>query len=102
VCALDGLEATHLRTQTQGRTCRPPDGGHSDLLPKPELYNLGNDPHESYELAAEHPEIVEEIQAKIGTMMEGFPEPVRQAYAEAKARAVNPSMPAGAYPQPTR
>ena len=30
------------------------------------------------DVAVEHPEIVEQIQAKIGAMMEGFPEPVRQ------------------------
>jgi hypothetical protein len=88
------------RHNTAAYTPAPPSGRHSYLLPKPELYNLANDPDESYDVAVEHPEIVEQIQAKIGAMMEGFPEPVRQAYTEAKARAVNPSMPAGAFPQP--
>jgi hypothetical protein len=32
-------------------------------------------------------------------MLKDFPEPVRQAYAAAQARKVNPSMATGAYPQ---
>jgi len=90
------------RHNTAAYTPPPPDGRHSYLLPKPELYDLANDPDESYDVAAEHPEIVQQIQAKIATMLQDFPEPVRKAYAEAKAREVNPSTSTGAYPQPKK
>ena len=70
------------------------------MLPKPELYDLANDPDESYDVAAEKPEVVAEIQAKIAEMLPGFPEQVQKAWAEAKARQVNPAMSTGAYPQP--
>jgi arylsulfatase len=69
-------------------------------LPKPELYNLASDPDESYDVAPENPPIVAQIEARIADTIEGFPEPVRKAYAEAQARKANPNTPAGAYPQP--
>ncbi|HEY2015437.1 MAG TPA: sulfatase, partial [Bryobacteraceae bacterium] len=78
------------RHNTAAYTPAPPDGRHSYLLPKPELYNLAADPDESYDVAAGNPQIVEQIQAKIAGMMPGFPAPVQQAYAEAKSRQVNP------------
>jgi len=42
------------------------------------------------------------IQAKIASMLQDFPEPVKKAYDEAKAREVNPSTSTGAYPQPKK
>ncbi len=90
------------RHNTAAYTPAPPDGRHSFLLPKPELYDLANDPDESYDVAAENPAIVEQIRAKITAMIKDFPEPVQQAYAEARARAVNPATPTGAYPQPAK
>ncbi|SPE32787.1 Sulfatase [Candidatus Sulfopaludibacter sp. SbA6] len=90
------------RHNTAAYTPAPPGGRHSYLLPKPELYNLASDPDESYDVAPQNPEVVEQIQAKIGALIQDFPEPVRQAYAEAKARAVDPTMPIGAFPQPIK
>ena len=78
----------------------PAAGRRSYPLPRPELYDLANDPDESYDIATERPRVVAEIQAKIAEMLPGFPEPVQKAYEEAKARQVNPAMPTGAYPQP--
>ena len=90
------------RHNTAAYTPSPAEGRHSYVLPKPELYNLASDPDESYDVAPQNGEVVRQIQAKIGELMEGFPEEVRKAYAEAKARAVDPSMPAGSYPQPVK
>jgi arylsulfatase len=90
------------RHNTAAYTPAPPGGRHSYLLPKPELYNLDSDPDESYDVAPENPQIVAQIQAKIDTMLGGFPEPVQKAWADAKARKVNPGMSTGAYPQPVR
>ena len=90
------------RHNTAAYTPAPAIGRHSYLLPKPELYNLAADPDESYDVAAENPRIVAQIEAKIEEMLPGFPDPVQKAWAEAKARQVNPDMPAGAYPVPRR
>ena len=88
------------RHNTAAYTPAPPGGRHSYLLPKPELYNLANDPDESYDVAPENPQIVARIQGKIAEMLAGFPDPVRKAYAEAQGRKVNPATPVGAYPRP--
>jgi arylsulfatase A len=90
------------RHNTAAYTPAPQGGRHSFILPKPELYDLAVDPDESYDVAAQHPEIVAQLQQKIADMIPGFPEPVRAAWAAAHARPVNPNMPAGAYPTPPR
>jgi arylsulfatase A len=87
------------RHNTAAYTPAPPGGRHSYLLPRPELYNLANDPDESYNVAEENPKIVADMRARIEEMLKGFPEPVQQAYKEAQSRKVNPGMPAGAYPR---
>lgn len=78
----------------------PAVGRHSYTLPKPELYNLAVDPDESYDVAAENPQVVERMLAKIAEMVKGFPEPVRKAWEEQAARKANPATSTGAYPQP--
>ena len=90
------------RHNTAAYTPAPPGGRHSYPLPHPELYNLANDPDESYDVAAGNPEIVNEMLAKITAMIPGFPEQVQQAYANLQTLKVNPGMPAGAYPAPAK
>ena len=88
------------RHNTAAYTPAPAGGRHSYTLPRPELYNLANDPDESYDVAAENPQIVEEIQRRIKTLLPGFPEQVQKAWAEAQARRSDPQVPAGAYARP--
>lgn len=57
----------------------------SAMLPAPELYDLAQDPDESYNLAGDRPEIVKDLVAKVTAMISRFPEPVQKAWAEAKA-----------------
>jgi len=91
----------HVARHNSGAYSAAPAGGrHNYILPKPELYNLAIDPQESYDVASEHPEVVAQIQSRIEALISGFPEPVRQAYEESKARKVNPQTPAGARPRP--
>ncbi len=71
----------------------PREGKINFPVNPPELYDLANDPDESYNVAPENPKIVAEIQARIERLMEGFPEPIRQAYAETKARKGSPYTP---------
>lgn len=54
--------------------------------PLPLLYNLEADPDESDNVAKDHPEIVTEITARVERLIPGFPETVRTAWAEAKAK----------------
>ena len=77
----------------------PPGGIHNFHLMRPELYDLNNDPDESYDVAAERPEIVAQIQEQIAKMMPSFPEPVQKAYTDSKARSSSETMPAGAWPR---
>lgn len=77
----------------------PPGGVHNYVLALPELYDLATDADESYDVAAQHPDIVQKIEAQIDQMIPTFPEQVQQAYAEAKAQTVDPTTPAGAWPR---
>jgi arylsulfatase len=77
----------------------PPGGVRNFILGKPELYDLDTDPDESYDVAAERPDIVKQIQDQIEAMIPTFPQEVQQAYAEAKARRTDPDLPAGAWPK---
>ncbi len=63
----------------------PAEGRINLPLPSPELYDLLADPDESYDVAAENPAVVAEIQSRIERLIAGFPENVRRAYEETKA-----------------
>ncbi|HBY64024.1 MAG TPA: sulfatase, partial [Solibacterales bacterium] len=68
----------------------PPGGRRSFLLPSPELYDVVRDPDESYDVAARHPEIVQELRGHMDRLMAGFPEVVRRQW---EADQANPSAP---------
>jgi arylsulfatase len=87
------------RHNTAAYAPAPPGGRVSLPLPKPELYDLSKDPDESYDVAADNPQIVAAIQDRIAEMIKGFPEQVGKAYAEQQARKSDPATPAGAYPR---
>jgi arylsulfatase A len=88
------------RHNTAAYAPAPPGGTHNYILPHPELYNLAKDPDESYDVAPEHPEIVEKMKAQITEMIKAFPDEVQKAYAESLGRKVNPQMPTGSYARP--
>lgn len=89
----------HFARYTSGAYSPAPSVGRVNLpLAKPELYNLVDDPDESYDVAAQHPNIVKEITQRVEKLVSGFPEPVRKAFEETKARRVQPT-PAGALPR---
>jgi arylsulfatase A len=74
---------------------------NSAWLAHPELYNLGRDPEESYDVAKGHPEKVAELLAELEGLMPSFPENVTGAYAALKAKVGNESTPSGASPRST-
>ena len=88
------------RHNTAAYAPAPPGGLHNYILPHPELYNLANDPDESYDVAPENPEIVTKMKAMITEMVKTFPQEVQQAYAETLGRKTSPATPVGAYPRP--
>lgn len=51
-------------------------------LAKPELYDLTLDVGESYDLAADHQEVVRDLQARIAAALRSFPSEIQQANAE--------------------
>jgi arylsulfatase len=77
----------------------PAGGRHNFVLPRPELYNLALDPEESYDVAPSHPDIVAQMEGRIEKLLATFPQPVQQAYAESKARKVDPATPIAARPR---
>lgn len=99
-CARWGRWKLHVaRYNTFAYNPAPPGGRHNFPVDPPELYDLVNDPDESYNVAPENQKIVAEIQNRIERLMAGFPEPIRQAYQQTKARGGSPYTP-GALPRP--
>jgi arylsulfatase len=96
-CARLGKWKLHL-TRYNGETySAAPAGGRKNFaLRKPELYDVVADVDESYNVADERPEVVKDIQARVTKLLAGFPQEVRQAWAEARARK-NLEYRSGAY-----
>ena len=74
--------------------------GDNRLLARPELYDLDEDPEESYDVAALHPEIVDKLQRAIEEMIGTFPGQVKEAYNALKQNRAYPTTPPGAASRP--
>lgn len=85
------------RYNRRGYSPAPAGGLKNLLLPKPELYDLSTDPDESYDVADMHPDIVQQIMAKIEDNMKTFPPNIFQDWETTKVKKVSPT-PAGALP----
>jgi arylsulfatase A len=68
-------------------------------LHPPELYDLQNDPEESYNVADENPEVVKEIRKRTERLLATFPEEVPRAWSETQARETRTTQ-SGALPAP--
>jgi arylsulfatase len=99
-CARWGKWKLHLaRHNVQVYNPAPSVGRMSLVLPKPELYDVVSDVSESYDTAAENPEVVKEIIGRVERVMAGMPEAVRKTWDADRARK-STSPPAGALPRP--
>jgi arylsulfatase A len=68
-------------------------------LVKPELYDVTLDVDEGCDVAADHPDIVRHMVARIEELLPGFPEVIQKAWATTKARK-NLETRSGARPRP--
>lgn len=73
----------------------------SAWLLRPELYNLVEDPAESYDVAKLHPEIVTGLLENLDKQMASFPPQVVEAYTKLKQKKADISTPPGASPRPS-
>ena len=78
---------------------KPEQGRVNYFLRNPELYNVLEDPKESYDTASEYPEIVATIQKNIEEQLATLPDVVKRAYSKTKQNLSNPWMPADSYPE---
>ena len=63
----------------------PRPGRINQPLNPPELYNVVMDPGECYDIAPEHLEVIEQIQARVEQLVKDMPADVQKAYADTKA-----------------
>ncbi|MEP6535059.1 MAG: sulfatase [Bryobacteraceae bacterium] len=97
-CARLGRWKLHVARYNGIAWTPDPPGGRINLpLFRPELYDLQNDPDESYDLAADNPQIVADIRARMESLLPSFPDQVRAAWRDTFANSVN-FNPAGALP----
>jgi arylsulfatase len=80
---------------------RTTQAGVNKWLQHPELYDLSEDPCESYDVAKFHPEIVAGLSKDLEDLMPTFPANVVEAYAALKQRKGDISTPPGASPRPS-
>jgi arylsulfatase A len=71
-------------------------------LYRPELYNLGLDAEESYDVAKFHPEKVAELKQELEALMPTFPPDVVADYVRLKKDVGSAGTPAGAEPRPPK
>jgi arylsulfatase A-like enzyme len=76
----------------------PPGGRRNLPLPRPELYDVVEDPGESYDLASQKADVVAGIRAKVEGLLLSLPDPVRAAWRETMQMRVQ-DTPAGALPR---
>lgn len=89
-CARMGDWKLHVSRYNTRAWSPVPAGGRKNLpLPKPELYDLSEDPQESYDCAASHPEIVAEILARIKRLLPTLPSQVIDAWNDTMSRRVD-------------
>jgi arylsulfatase len=91
-CARWGKWKLHVARYNNVTYSPAPAGGRvSYWLPKPELYDVVSDVDESYDVADLHPDVVRQIMERVEAQMAGFPEGIRKAWAEQKARVSAPA-----------
>lgn len=94
--ALEAVEVARYNNVTYSPV--PAGGRRSFPLVTPELYNLTQDPAESYDVAQENPQVVREMMRRIEVLMLSFPADIVKAWVDQKALAAV-QVPAGSLPR---
>lgn len=76
------------------------DGKTSFWLARPELYNVRVDASESYDLAKDHPQLVQDILDDATAQIVTFSEDVTQAFSQLKQNVARITTPPGGAPRP--
>ena len=98
-CARWGKWKLHFARYNSFAYSPAPAVGRMNLpLRPPELYDIEADPMESYDVAADNPKVVGEIQARVDRLRATFPEEVQKAWTETQERETA-TIPAGALPR---
>lgn len=98
-CARWGPWKLHLsRYNTAPWSLDPPNGRANLALKQPELYHIDDDPGETYDLATEKPDLVNDLRGRVEEMLKTFPDQVRNAWRDTKSQNVQ-DTPAGAMPR---
>lgn len=88
----------HIARQTTPPWVPVPDSGRWNLpLKNPELYNVQNDPEESFNVASDNRKIVSDILARINNLVPGMPSEVQNAWSMSMNTPVC-DIPDGAWP----
>lgn len=74
--------------------------GENYLLEKPELFDLDDDPGESYDVADKYPEVVKRISAEVDRLVPSFPQKVVETYDALQKNPDSATTPAAAPPRP--
>jgi arylsulfatase A-like enzyme len=86
-CARWGKWKLHVARYNSFAYSPAPPGGRVNLpLQQPELYDIEQDPTEAYDAAPENPAVVAEITGRIERLIAGFPEEVKHAWSQTRAR----------------
>ncbi|HUQ95777.1 MAG TPA: sulfatase [Bryobacteraceae bacterium] len=97
-CVRWGPWKLHLSRYNSVAWTQDPVGGRYNLpLPRPELYNVDEDPGESYDRAPERAELIADLKTQVERMLLAFPDDVRSAWRNTMSRLVQ-ATPAGALP----
>ncbi len=99
-CARQGPWKLHVSRYNSFPWTAEPVGGRVNLpLPHPELYNLEEDPDESYDVAGDNPQVVSDILTRMQNLLPTFPGEVRNAWQATMSRKVM-GTPDGSLPTP--
>jgi arylsulfatase A-like enzyme len=98
-CARLGQWKLHLARFNVPMFTPVPARGRVNLpLPRPELYDMVNDPEESYDRADRNPLIVASIRAQVDRLITTFPQSIIDTYRDTMSRKVH-GTPVGALPE---
>ncbi|MBL8238955.1 MAG: sulfatase [Bryobacterales bacterium] len=91
-CVRQGKWKLHISRYNNVTYSPAPAGGRKNIrLKNPELYDVAADPDESFDVAAENPEVVKRLTARVEELMKGFPENIQRQYESQKAGPLSPN-----------